>query len=141
MLGVFTDGLQFTGSSTFKETYVSFFGACWDDAMVDRRSASPLGMLWPEMDAAVVMSGGGAAAQWPERGDGWSLSRPDRPQAEVPPRLGNRLRPERNTNDDLSVRFSGARGASLFRREGSPLREHTAHEVRCGDLPPHVDHA
>ena len=28
------------------------FGAAWDDAMVARWSANPLGMLWPEMDAA-----------------------------------------------------------------------------------------
>ena len=30
------------------------FGAAWDDAMVARWSANPLGMLWPEIDAAVV---------------------------------------------------------------------------------------
>ena len=35
------------------------FGAAWDDAIVARWSANPLGMLWPEMDAAFVMSGGG----------------------------------------------------------------------------------
>ena len=35
------------------------FGAAWDDAMVARWSANPLGMLWPEMDAAFVSSGGG----------------------------------------------------------------------------------
>ena len=35
------------------------FGTAWDDAMVARWSANPLGMLWPEMDAAFVMSGGG----------------------------------------------------------------------------------
>ena len=35
------------------------FGAAWDDAMVARWSANPLGMLWPEMDAALVTSGGG----------------------------------------------------------------------------------
>ena len=34
------------------------FGAAGDDAMVARWSAHPLGMLWPEMDAAFVMSGG-----------------------------------------------------------------------------------
>ena len=53
------------------EAYVPFFGAfgiAWDDAMVARWSANPLGMLWPEMDAAFVTSvaewaaGGGAAA-------------------------------------------------------------------------------
>jgi len=36
---------------------VPFFGAfraAWDDAMVARWSANPLGMLWPEMDATFV---------------------------------------------------------------------------------------
>ena len=37
------------------------FGAAWDDAMVARWSANPLGMLWPERDAAFVTTGGG----WP----------------------------------------------------------------------------
>jgi hypothetical protein len=40
---------------------VPFFGAfraAWDDAMVARWSANPLGMLRPEMDAAFVTSGG-----------------------------------------------------------------------------------
>jgi hypothetical protein len=32
-------------------------GAAWDDSMVARWSANPLGMLWPEMDAAFVTSG------------------------------------------------------------------------------------
>jgi hypothetical protein len=30
------------------------FGAAWDDAIVARWSANPLGMLWPEMDAPFV---------------------------------------------------------------------------------------
>jgi hypothetical protein len=34
------------------------FGAAWDDAMVARWSANPLRMLWPEMDAKFVTSGG-----------------------------------------------------------------------------------
>jgi hypothetical protein len=33
------------------------FGAAWDDAMVARWSANPLGMLWTEDDAAFVTSG------------------------------------------------------------------------------------
>ncbi len=37
------------------------FGVAWDDAMVARWSANPLGMLWPERDAAFVTTGGG----WP----------------------------------------------------------------------------
>lgn len=44
-------GWQFTGSEGFDEAYVPFLGAAgaaWDDAMVARRSASPLGTLWPE---------------------------------------------------------------------------------------------
>jgi hypothetical protein len=43
------------------EAYVPFFGAfgaTWDDAMVVRWGANPLGMLWPDMDAAFVTSGG-----------------------------------------------------------------------------------
>jgi hypothetical protein len=34
-------------------------GAAWDDAMVARWSANPLGMLWPEMDAVLIASGSG----------------------------------------------------------------------------------
>ena len=55
-------GYQFTGSEALDEAYVPFFGAfgaAWDDAMVARWSANPLGMLWPEMDAAFVAGGGG----------------------------------------------------------------------------------
>jgi hypothetical protein len=40
---------------------VPFFGvsgAAWDDGMVARLSANPLGMLWPEVDAAFVTSSG-----------------------------------------------------------------------------------
>jgi hypothetical protein len=46
----------------------SAFGAAWGDAIVARWSANPLGMLWPEMDAAFVAAGGGsppAAARRP----------------------------------------------------------------------------
>ena len=42
--------------------FFGVFGAAWDDAMVARWSAHPLGMLWPEMDAAFVTSGGGNAS-------------------------------------------------------------------------------
>ena len=52
---------EFSGSQALDEAYVPFFGAfgaAWDDAMVARWSADPLGMLWPEMDAAFVGSGG-----------------------------------------------------------------------------------
>ena len=48
------------------EAYVPFFGAfgtAWDDAMIARWSANPLGMLWPEMDAAFIASSGVAAAR------------------------------------------------------------------------------
>jgi hypothetical protein len=41
--------------------YLRFFGAfgvACDDAMVARWSANPLRMLWPEMDAKFVTSGG-----------------------------------------------------------------------------------
>jgi hypothetical protein len=43
------------------------FGATWDDAMVARWSANPLGMLWPEMDAAFMSAGGGHHRWKPER--------------------------------------------------------------------------
>ena len=55
-------GWQFFSSEAVDEAYVSFFGAfgaTWDDAMVNRWSANPLGMLWPVRDAAFVTSGGG----------------------------------------------------------------------------------
>jgi hypothetical protein len=44
------------------EAYVPFFGAfgtARDDAIIARWSANPLAMLWPEMNAAFVSSGGG----------------------------------------------------------------------------------
>jgi hypothetical protein len=43
------------------------FGTAWDDAMVARWSVNPLGMLWPEMDAALAPAGYGppAAARRP----------------------------------------------------------------------------
>jgi hypothetical protein len=56
---------QFTGSEGLDEAYVPFFGSfgiAWDDAMVGRWSANPRAMLWPEMDAALVVSGGGGGA-------------------------------------------------------------------------------
>jgi hypothetical protein len=52
---------QFCGSHALDEAYVlsvGAFGAAWDDGMVARWSANPLGMLWPEMDAALATSGG-----------------------------------------------------------------------------------
>jgi hypothetical protein len=53
------------------ESYVSFFrasGAAWDDGMVGRWSANPLGMLWPEMDAVLIAStGGGGPPAAPRR--------------------------------------------------------------------------
>ena len=33
------------------------FGAAWDDALVARWSADPLGMLWPDLDAAFASTG------------------------------------------------------------------------------------
>jgi hypothetical protein len=41
------------------------FGSAWDDAMVARWSANPLRMLWPEMDAAIVTTGGGESPAAP----------------------------------------------------------------------------
>jgi hypothetical protein len=38
------------------------FGAAWDDAMVARWSANPLGMLSPERAAFVTSGGGGPPA-------------------------------------------------------------------------------
>ena len=37
------------------------FGAAWDDALVARWSADPLGMLWPERGAVLATSGGGGS--------------------------------------------------------------------------------
>ena len=58
-------GYQFTVSEALDEAYVPFFGAfgaAWDDAMVARWSANPLGMLWPDMDAAFIGGGGGGGS-------------------------------------------------------------------------------
>ena len=55
-------GWQFYRYKLIDEVYVPFFGAlgaAWDDAMVARWSVNPVGMLWPEMNAAFVTSGGG----------------------------------------------------------------------------------
>ena len=62
---VYRFGYQFTGSEALGEAYVPFFGAfgaAWDDAMVARWSANPLGMLWRERDAEFVTSGHGGTA-------------------------------------------------------------------------------
>ena len=79
------------------------FGATWDDAMVTRWSANPLGMLWPAMDAAFMMTGGGGrrlrcGGQWSSsleasrpaqtgRGNARHIARPAL-QAELRRRLG-----------------------------------------------------
>ena len=63
-------GYQFTGAEALDEAYVPFFGAfgtAWNDAMVARWSANPLGMLWPEMDAAFASWGGGGPSTIPRR--------------------------------------------------------------------------
>jgi hypothetical protein len=54
-------GWLFLGRRSTRPTFLSSgaFGAAWDDAMVVRWSANPLGMLWPATDAAFVTSGGG----------------------------------------------------------------------------------
>ena len=55
-------GLAVPRQAALDDAYVPFFGAfgaAWDGAMVARWSANPLAMLWPEMDAALVVSGGG----------------------------------------------------------------------------------
>jgi hypothetical protein len=64
-------GWQFSGSQALDEAYVPFFGAfgaAWDDAMVARWSANPLGMLWPERDAAFVGASGGGGLHQPRPG-------------------------------------------------------------------------
>ncbi len=63
-------GWQFTSSQALDEAHVPFlgaFGAAWDDAMVARWSANPLGMLWPEMDVVLVTSGDGGPPAAPRR--------------------------------------------------------------------------
>jgi hypothetical protein len=60
-------GYQFTGAEALDQAYVPFFGAfgtACDDAMVARRSANPLGMPWPGLDAAFVTSGGVGTASY-----------------------------------------------------------------------------
>ena len=45
------------------EAYVPFFSAfrtAWNNSMFVRWSANPLGMLWPEIDAALIASNGGS---------------------------------------------------------------------------------
>jgi hypothetical protein len=52
------------GSERLDVAYAPFFGAfgtAWDDAMVAHWSANPLGMLWPEMEAGFLASGGGGS--------------------------------------------------------------------------------
>jgi hypothetical protein len=39
--------------------FFAAFGAAWDDAIVAHWNGNPLGMLWPEPDAASVTSGDG----------------------------------------------------------------------------------
>jgi hypothetical protein len=54
-------GWQFFRHSGPQEAYVPFcgaLGAAWDDSVVARWSADTLGMLWPEMEAGFVTSGG-----------------------------------------------------------------------------------
>jgi hypothetical protein len=46
---VYKWGWQFSGSQVLDEAYLPCFDAAWDDAMVARWSANPLGMLLPEM--------------------------------------------------------------------------------------------
>jgi hypothetical protein len=48
-------GWQFFTIEVLDQAYVPFFGtfgAAWDDGTLARWSANPLGMLWPEMNAA-----------------------------------------------------------------------------------------
>ncbi len=61
-------GWQFFGSQALDEAYVPLFGAfgaAWDDALVARWSADPLGLLWPEQDAALVSAGGDGSGDPP----------------------------------------------------------------------------
>ena len=58
-------GWQCFSSKALDEAYVPFFGAfgaAWDHAMVAHRSANPLGVLWPEINAAFMSSGGNGGA-------------------------------------------------------------------------------
>jgi hypothetical protein len=40
--------------------FFSAFRAAWNDAMFVHWSANPLGILWPEIDAALIASNGGS---------------------------------------------------------------------------------
>jgi len=42
--------------------FLGAFSTVWDDAMIARWSANPLGMLWPEMDPAFATSVAATAA-------------------------------------------------------------------------------
>ena len=60
---IYKSGWQFFSREALDEVNVPFlgaFGAAWDDAMVARWSANPVGMLWPEMDAVFVGNGSGS---------------------------------------------------------------------------------
>jgi hypothetical protein len=59
-------GWQFSGSQALDDAYVPF-PVAWDDAMVARWSANPLGMLWPEMDVATVPSDSNGAGEPPAK--------------------------------------------------------------------------
>ena len=53
---------RWSSNDCLDEAYVPFFGAfgtARDDATIARWSANPLVMVWPEMNAAFVTSGGG----------------------------------------------------------------------------------
>ena len=68
---IYRCGWQFTAARCPNCAYVPFFGAfgtAWD--IVASWSANPLGMLWPEMDAAFVSSGDGGLADRARRPSG-----------------------------------------------------------------------
>jgi hypothetical protein len=76
---IYASGWQPSGTPQgLDETYVPFlgaFGTAWGDGVIARWSANPLGMMWPEMDAAIVASGGGGDPP-PWLGVRWSSSLP-----------------------------------------------------------------
>jgi len=52
-------GWQLFSSEVLDEAHVPFFdpfGPAWEDAMIARWSANPLGMLWPDIDGAPMSS-------------------------------------------------------------------------------------
>jgi hypothetical protein len=120
---------QFAGSQRLDEACVPFFGAFgspWDDAMAARWSANPLALLWPEMDATFVTSGGGPPLL--QRGGQWSSSPRAKPSRPSPgsrhprrPRRGPRHPQDHRTPRRRHVRHPADQGGACRRTNALSL--------------------